>query len=398
MSHIKSRWRNASISFIVLAVGILTVAGCRNPSGADYFPVVPVTVTVSVAVPGPTFRGANVVLKADVSNAPSGYGLAWSIGSGHKTGTEVTGDEKGAVLEISADEPDGTKITVRAELVGSPNRFGTLTLTIKTAPFTVESVTVEPVDDYEATVARGRNAVFRAVVLTDPQDDPDARGTVMWQISGGIPGDGILDQDDNEVLLTVSDKVPNVERTFILRAVSDDPGRVRGEVTVTVPVPEVTGLTIDHEGHGDEAFPGGHIQFRADVAGNHNPPTEVNWHRSGNRSSGTEISATGLLTMGADEPADNAVSVWAVSAFDGDVKSDEIEITVLPPPSFEVESVTINTVPTSGLPVSLDRGTGLTFSATPSWVDPGLAPLPPWEFRWEVVGDAHPLTGFDPEL
>ncbi|SBW00496.1 exported hypothetical protein [uncultured Eubacteriales bacterium] len=69
-------------------------------------------------------------------------------------------------------------------------------------------------------------------------------------------------------------------------------------------------------------------QFTVTVTGTNNPSQEVAWTVDGGTSSGTSISAGGVLTVGADE-TEPILTVWATSTAD-QTKSGIAEVTVIP--------------------------------------------------------------------
>lgn len=102
---------------------------------------------------------------------------------------------------------------------------------------------------------------------------------------------------------------------------------VTGTIEALPPLPAtVTGVTVSP--YTPTVQKGAAQQFTATVTGTNNPPQEVTWTVDGGNSSGTSITAGGLLTVGADE-TEPTLTVWATSTAD-QTKSGIAEVTVIP--------------------------------------------------------------------
>ena len=104
-----------------------------------------------------------------------------------------------------------------------------------------------------------------------------------------------------------------------------------------------------------EVSAGSSLQFRATVQGDGNVPQDVTWQVSGNNSSGTGISAGGLLRMASDESAEY-VTIRATSAFDASKYKDVFVDIRYPESDFSISP--------SGFTIMLSPGGSLKFSAT----------------------------------
>ena len=149
-----------------------------------------------------------------------------------------------------------------------------------------------------------------------------------WTVEGGVSGTSISATGR----LTVAADETAVELT--VRATSTFDATRSGTAIVTVPVPyftpdpepTVTGVTVSPDAATVER--GGNQDFTATVSGTDNPPQTVTWAVEGG-GSGTSISATGRLSVSADETA-ASLTVRATSTFDA-TKSGTAIVTVTAP-------------------------------------------------------------------
>lgn len=102
-------------------------------------------------------------------------------------------------------------------------------------------------------------------------------------------------------------------------------------VSVTWTVPTVTSVTVTPST--PTIVKGLSTQFAADVAGSNNPDKTVSWTISGQNSTGTTISSSGLLKIANDESA-TSLTVTATSTFDGSV-SGAATVTVVASADFD---------------------------------------------------------------
>ena len=134
------------------------------------------------------------------------------------------------------------------------------------------------------------------------------------------------------------------------------PAQTVAATAIYEPIPaDVTSVTV-HPTQVTVQIGAGY-QFSATVAGENNPAQSVTWSVSGNSSAGTVINA-GLLTVGADETAEE-LTVTAQSTVDtGKSGTAAVTVSVDAPPEATVTSVTV----TPGT-ITLARGGSHTFSA-----------------------------------
>ena len=208
---------------------------------------------------------------------------------------------------------------------------------------TVTSVTVTPVN---RSVQTGSSIQFNAVVAG--ANNPSA--AVTWRVSSNAAGTGTVTQGTSisaSGLLTVS--ANETPRTLYVTATSVFDIAVSGSaaVTVTLPPPVVNSVTVTPVNQSVQT--GSSIQFSAAVAGLNNPSTAVTWRVSSNTAGtgavtqGTGISASGLLTISANE-THSILYVTAASVFDI-TKTAQVTVTVIKPPEPEPEPIPPAPVP-----------------------------------------------------
>ncbi|MCL2245297.1 MAG: hypothetical protein FWC03_12665, partial [Treponema sp.] len=145
------------------------------------------------------------------------------------------------------------------------------------------------------------------------------------------------------------------------------------------PAAAVTGVTITPLNRSVQT--GGSIQFYASVTGVNNPNTAVTWRVSSNAAgtgtvaAGTGISASGLLTISANETP-RTLYVTAVSVFDGSMTASATVTVTLPPPV--VNSVTVTPVNQSA-----EAGASIQFYASVTGVN-----NPNTAVTWRVSSNA----------
>jgi len=146
--------------------------------------------------------------------------------------------------------------------------------------------------------------------------------------------------------------------TFSIIAASVVDENISGTATVTVddavpPAPTVDYVVVNPSS--TTLNRGDSYTFKATVTGANNPPQDVTWSVSGNSSSGTSISASGLLTVATGETA-AALTVTATSTVDTS-KSGTAAVK-LPDVTPTVDYVMVS--PSS---ITLNMGSMYTFSA-----------------------------------
>jgi len=110
--------------------------------------------------------------------------------------------------------------------------------------------------------------------------------------------------------------------------INDVPATTTIALTISAALPMVTSVTINPSTVTVQK--GATQQFAADVTGTNDPTQTVIWGISGNGSANTGISATGLLTVGADETATTLI-ITATSTVDAS-QGDSATVTLTNPP------------------------------------------------------------------
>ena len=389
---------------LAVAFGVTALTACGNPAGPTAPPAGP-TVNVTVL---PSDRdvipGLRLPLLASVAGG-SEDDIAWSIRySGHDA-TVVAPQNGRFYLMVSEHEPtDFNFILVRA--THSSGVFGEASFNVIDADFTIEDILITPVSGYEATnnsyttIYRAGTAVFKAQVITNPPEAAANFGTVVWYISAGqrVGNDHQTEIERNEVLVQVSSEHNLEDRNLTLRARALAIWSEYREVTISIPAPVVTGVTISHDSPSLDEDPygidrGGVVQFYVDVQGNHNPILDVSWHIKDYYDNATNISSAGLLSLGASEP-EGTITVWAVSNT-GNVRSNEITVNVLQPHPYVVYSIDIVALTPSGAsPLYVHRGTTINFRVDTEFEDNREPLFSLQRFIW-TVQNGHVDTAFD---
>ena len=318
-------------------------AGNKHPvNGAKfYIPPPPaaivtgVTVSPSVAT---VAQGTTQQFSATVvgSNDPP-QTVTWSV-TGGTTGTSISA---GGLLTVGANQTPGA-LTVRATSTADNARSATAGVTVPVPPPTVTGVTVNP---GTVTVAQGTTQQFSATV-TGTNNPPQ---TVTWTVTGGTTGTSI----SSSGLLTVgANQAPGA---LAVRATStlDTSRNGTAAVTVPVPPPTVTGVTVSPSTA--TVAQGSTQQFTATVTGTNNPPQTITWTVSG-ATTGTSISSTGLLTVGANQTP-GSLTVRATSTLDTSRNATAAVTVPVPPP-------TVTGVTVSPSTATVAQGTTHQFSAT----------------------------------
>jgi formylglycine-generating enzyme required for sulfatase activity len=182
---------------------------------------------------------------------------------------------------------------------------------------TVDTVTVNPAT---AIVVKGGTQTFAATVT----GTGSPAQTVTWTVSGNISSSttisaaGVLNVAAGEMATSLT----------VEAASTVDPSK-SGTATVTVTVP-VTVDTVTVSPATASVANGGTQTFAATVTGTGSPAQTVTWTVSGNTSSGTTISAAGVLSVAAGETA-TSLTVSATSTVDIS-KFGMANIVVIPSP------------------------------------------------------------------
>ena len=279
--------------------------------------------TVSAGSLTPSF-GANTTSYAlSVGNAASSITIA-------ATATDAAALVSGAgTYPLSVGSGNIFPITVVAE-DGRAQRAYSIAVT-RAAPEVVEqpevlTVTVTP--SAVAGIEAGHTQLFTANVATVG----GAAQTVTWSVAGSTSASTAISASG--LLAVGSDETAP---TLTVTATSTDNTAKRGTATVAVAVPAPEVLSVSVAPNPVDVQQGATQRFTASVAATGGASQEVTWSVSGSSSSGTGISADGLLSVAADETTDT-LTVTATSVFDS-TKSGTGTVTVTAPPETGVEEL-----------------------------------------------------------
>ena len=237
--------------------------------------------------------------------------VTWTVSGSKNDGTTIS--ETG-LLTVAADET-AAALTVTATANGDGITSATAKVTV-TQPATITSVTVEPDD---AEVEAGETQEFTATV----SGTGDYNEKVTWTVSGNNSTGTTISETG---FLTVAANETAAALTVTATAAGDDNKSATATVTVTQPA-TITGVTVEPDTATVEA--GKTQQFTATVTGTGDYNEKVTWTVSGNNSTGTTISATGLLTVADNETA--ATLTVKATANGDDTKSGTATVTVTQP-------------------------------------------------------------------
>ena len=345
------------------AIGTITVTATStldtSRSGSATVTITPLPPTVTSVTVNPATLGANPGATQQFTASVVGTNdppqtVTWTV-TGGSAGTSISAT---GLLTIGPNQALGS-LTVRATSTLNTARSGTATVTVTALPPTVTGVTVNPAT---AGVNPGATQQFSASVV-GTNNPPQ---TVAWSVSGGVAGTSISATG----LLTVS---PNqAVGTLAITATSTLDASRTGTATVTVtPLPPtVTSVTVDPATVG--ANPGAVQQFTATVEGTNDPPQTVTWTVTGG-SGGTAISATGLLTIGANQ-ALGSVTVRATSTLNTSRSGTAVvTVTALPP--------TVTGVAVSPAATTVEQGSTQQFTSSVAGTN-----NPPQTVTWAVTG------------
>ncbi|MCQ2511978.1 MAG: Ig-like domain-containing protein, partial [Lachnospiraceae bacterium] len=217
--------------------------------------------------------------------------IFWNVSGNTDNNTYITDS---GLLFVGGNEREGT-LCVTATSVYDMTKSDSAYISVE-IPQIIQSVTVTP---HNASVVKGESQQFTAGVIGN------ASHNVRWSISGNrssstkITANGLLTIGANE-----SASIIYVTATSSFDSTKNDTVAVNVEVPLVIDSVTVTPKN-------QTVVSGNTLQLSAAVTGNasHN----VQWSISGNHSSNTKVSANGLLTVAADEPA-GTITVTATSA------------------------------------------------------------------------------------
>ena len=223
------------------------------------------------------------------------------------------------------------------------------------------------VDPDTAEVEVGETRRFTAEV----KGTGDYNRSVVWTVSGGKSAGTFI--SSNGVLTVAADETEK-ELTVKATAVGDSDIYATATVTVTPPA-TITGVTVTPADATVEA--GETRQFTAKVEGTGDVSQEVTWSVSGSNA-GTTISTTGLLTVAANETAEE-LTVTATAVGDGTTYGTA-KVTVTPP-------ATITGVTVEPATATVEVGETKQFTATVTGTG-GVSQ----EVTWSVSGSNNAGT------
>ena len=290
-----------------------------------------------------TIRGGTVTIEAGkllirnpsdkVTIAPQdGAKITVKVGANEQNATAVDGSPFSSQKDIRALINDNADKYFHSE-------------TYDGTPPEIANVTVTPAD---AKVEVGETQKFNATVTG--KGDYYNR-SVVWTVSGSSNAGTFI--SSNGVLTVATDEKAE-ELTVTATAVGDSNKSADATVTVKQPA-TITGVTVTPTTATVEA--GKTQQFTATVTGTGDYNEKVTWTVSGNNSTGTTISTTGLLTVAAGETA-ATLTVKATAVVD-DTKSATATVTVTRPATITGVTVTPATA-------TVEAGKTQEFTATVS--------------------------------
>jgi len=236
---------------------------------------------------------------------------------------------------------------------------------LSSAP-TVTDVTVDgPENVY---VERGGTLGFNATVAGT--NDPPLY--VTWSIvEANTHMETTIDRDNGLLAVAIDEGLT----TLTVRATSTFNAVISGTVSVSIPVPTVTEVTVDPT-HAQVARGGGQ-NFAATVTGTNNPPQYVTWSIvETDRHEQTTIGRyDGLLAVAVDESR-TALTIRATSTFNTEANGMATVTVTAPIPPPTVTNVTVNGPEN----VYVEKGKTLTFTATVTGTN-----NPPQIVTWSIV-------------
>ena len=291
------------LGVIALAAKIALLTACGGPSSSS-----PTVSNVVVNPQNPTvLPGGTIQFTATVlgtNNPPQD--VTWSV----QGGTGITISATGLLTATEYASSWGS-ITVLATSIFDNRTWGTARVTLTDISPTVTSVTVNP---QTASVVRGGTHNFTATVLGTNNPPQDVTWTV-WGFWPAQPGTNISATG----LLTIAADETIGNRITVSATSAINTGRSgTAVVTVTdsvVPAATVTSIVLNPQTASVE--PGGTHNFTATVLGTNNPPQSVTWTLGWacwrGLQPGTGISATGQLTVDANQASGSQFEVRATS-------------------------------------------------------------------------------------
>jgi len=253
-------------------------------------------------------RGDTQLFNATVTgtNGPP-QTVTWSLASYSGTASNI---DSSGFLTVGNDETLYS-LTVRATSTFDTSKSNTVTVDVSSG---ITSIEVTPIT---SVVLRGHTKQFYAVV-NGPDNIPD---TVTWTVTGSSNNSGTI--IDTDGLLRVGGNETATLLTVVATSTYDN--SKYGTATVTVPGSIISNVVITPSTVTKDRDTT--QQFTAVVNGDNIPPQTVNWTvTGGSYNGGTNINATGLLTIGVNEGS-STLTVRAISTYDTS-KSSTATVTV----------------------------------------------------------------------
>jgi hypothetical protein len=284
--------------------------------GALELRVVPAVSSVSVNEPeggSSIVKGKNLSLSAKVNGVNSSE-VVFTISPDSTTTTAYMS----GTLYVPASESANT-VKVRATSTVDETKYGEIDISILAAP-QVTSVTVSPASP---SVGQGGTRVFTAIVA----GVGNVSQQVKWSITGGTgttaiannPGD-IGEYTQHGATLSIASNQAIADGSITVTATAKDKDsdgdEVTGSTTVTVTAPAatVTSVTVSPaKANMPKGYTGS--PFTKTVTGMNNPAQEVTWSLSGSSGASSIDTASGAITIGAEE-TNTALTVTATSTLD----------------------------------------------------------------------------------
>ena len=280
----------ATALFIFLAFLAVTFSACKNSSETPVIIISEHPAELTNVIYGNINGTLNVT--ASVMHGGTLQYQWFSNTSGSNThGTPISGATS-ASFAIPADLEPGKHyffVLLRADGAAS-ERSNVATVSV------IDKVVEITVSPPAAVVHRGGFQVFNAAI-TPVQP-------VIWEVTGGGAGTSI-----NNGFLSVA--ANETAESLIVRASSASDPTVSATAVVTIPA-AVTSITVTPAAVSLERGETQHFDAAVTGIGSFNPA--FSWIVSGNSSSGTNITQSGLLTIASDETNPN-LTVRAISTF-----------------------------------------------------------------------------------
>ncbi|MGB8452814.1 MAG: S-layer homology domain-containing protein [Anaerocolumna sp.] len=377
---------SSSVGTYISSVGVLTVAADETAaltvraisdadnekSGTAAVTVTEVPVTVNSVIITPktvtVVTGSAITFSAAVvgTNNPS-QDVNWSVSGNSSLSTTISNTGE---LTIAVDET-ALAFTVTAVSDIDNTKFDTAAVTITSTPEPAATVSNVAITPDSVSIIKGNVFTFSAAV-TGTNNPSQA---VSWSVTGNNNAGTIINSSG---VLAVAAGETSTTLTVTAVSAVDSTKTDTAEITVadassTVPTVDVVAINPTTA----SVAKGGTKAFNAVVTGSNSPAQTVLWSISGNVSAATQISSSGLLTVGADETA-LTLTVSAVSTVDSS-QSAMAAVTVT---STSLPTAAVSYVVVSAASNSVQTGKTKTFTAAVAGTN-----NPSQEVTWSVSGN-----------